>query len=146
MPIILRVVLDERIHGTTVGGEVGNHIRLGHDDLSVQYVVVGVVAMVHHKGEVHHESGRVAFVIGAGVGLVGGQAVVGEEFVLTLTVDDDSPAGAFHLRGEVYPSADEVNLLILKRVRVDGERKRRNGPVGVVGILLATVQSSQECY
>ena len=125
MPVILGVVLDERIHGNAVGGEVGHHIRLSHDDLSVQYVVVGVVAMVHYKREVHHKACCVALSICTGVRLIWGKTVVGEEFVLTLAIDDDSSAGAFHLRGEVNPSADEVNLLILNCVRVDSERKRR---------------------
>ena len=101
-------ILYERIHWHAVGGEVGNHVRLGHDDLPVQNVVIGVVAMVDHKREVDHETCRVALAVGAGVRLVGRQAVVGKEFVVALAVDDDATARAFHLRSEVNPAANIV--------------------------------------
>lgn len=140
------MVLDKRVDWNALGGEVGNHVGLGDDDLSVQDIVVGVVAMVDHKGEIDHESGGVPLAIGAGVRLVGGQTVVGQKFVLTLAEDDDSPTGAFHFRGKINPSTGKVNLLILKQVRVDGERERRSGPVGVFRILLAALQRCQECY
>ena len=146
MPIILGVVLDERIHGYTLCGEVGNHVWLGNDDLSVQDVVVSVVASVNHKGEVDHKARRVALAIGAGVRLVGRQAVVSEKLVVVLAVNDDTSACAFHLGGEVNPTADEVNLLILNRVGINRERKRHGWPVGVLRILLAAVQSCQKCY
>lgn len=90
------MVLDERIHGHALGGEVGNHIGLGDDDLSVQDVVVGVIAVVDYKGEVDYEACRVSFAVGAGIGLVGWQTVVGEEFVLALAIDDDASACALH--------------------------------------------------
>ena len=96
MPIILRMVLDERIHGHPLSGEVRNHIGLGDDDLSVQDVVVGVVAVVDYKGEVDYEACRVALAVSAGIGLVGWQTVVGEEFVLALAIDDDASACALH--------------------------------------------------
>ena len=146
MPIILGVVLDERIHGYTLCGEVGNHVWLGNDDLSVQDVVVSVVASVNHKGEVDHKARRVALAIGAGVRLVGRQAVVSEKLVVVLAVNDDTSACAFHLGSEVNPPADEVNLLILNRVGINRERKRHRWPVGVLRILLAAVQSCQKCY
>lgn len=77
MPVVLRVILDERIHYCTLGWEVGNHVRFGDDDLSVQDVVIGVVAAVNHKREVDHQPSGVALAVGAGVWLVGRKAVVG---------------------------------------------------------------------
>lgn len=113
------MILDERVDGYALSGEVGNHIRLSHYDLSIQDVVIGVVAMVDHKREVHHEACGVTLAIGTGVGFVRGQSVVGKEFVLALPVDDDASTRAFHFGSDVNPSADEVNILILKSVRVN---------------------------
>ena len=75
--------------------------------------------MVDDKGEVDHESCCVALIVRAGIRLVGWQAVVGEEFVLALAVDDDAPAGTLHFGGDLNPTADIVNLLILKCIRVN---------------------------
>ena len=120
VPVVLRVVLDEWIHDCAFSREVGNHVkRFVDNDLSVQDVVVGIVAAVNHIGEVDHEACRVALAVGAGVRLVGGEAVVGEEFILTLAVNDDTSASALHFRRDVNPTTNEVNLLILKRVGID---------------------------
>ena len=102
--------------------------------------------MVDHKGEVDHEACRVALAVGAGVRLVGWQAVVCEEFVLALAVDDDATACALHLRGEVNPATNIVKCLILKRVRINRERKWRGRSVGVLGVFLAALQACRECY
>lgn len=91
------VILNQRINHGAIGGEIGNHVGLADDDLSVQDVVVGIVAMVNHVWEFDHKARGVALAVGAGVGLVRRQAVVGEEFVLALAVDDDASARAFHL-------------------------------------------------
>jgi len=114
------VVLDEWIHHRAFGGEVGNHVKLFVDnDLSVQDVVVGIVAAVDHVRKVDHKACRVTLAVGAGVGFIGWQAVVGEKFVLALAVDNDASARALHFGGDVNPAADEVNLLILKCIRVN---------------------------
>ena len=113
------MILDERENRSAICWEIWHHIGLADDKLSIQDVVVSVVAMVDDKGEVDHESCRVALAVRTGIGFVGWQTVVGKKFVLALAVDDDAPAGALHLRGDVNPTADVVNLLILKRVRVD---------------------------
>ena len=91
------MVLDERIHHRALGGEVGNHVKLFVDnDLSVQDVVIGVVAVVDHVWEFDHEACRVALAVSAGIGFIGWQAVVSEEFVLALAVDDDASARTLH--------------------------------------------------
>ncbi len=144
LPVVLRVVLDERINHVGIGLENGNHVGFGDDDLPVQDVVVGVVAAVDDKGEVDHEARGIALAVGAGIGKVGRQAVVGEEFVLALAVNDDASARAFHLRGKVDPTADSVQLVILHRVGINREAKRRGRPIGVFGIFLTAVQQRQD--
>ena len=132
------MVLAEREYCGAVGGETGDHVRLADDDLSVQDVVVGVVAMVDDKGELDHEACGVALAVGAGVRLIGRQAVVGQKLRVAVTVDDDASAGAFHLGGDVKPSAHEVKILILKCIGIDGDGGEEDGPVGVLGKLAAT--------
>ncbi len=146
MPIILGVILDKWIHRHAFSREIWDHVRLGNDDLSVQYVVVGVVATIHHKGEVDHKACRVALAVGAGVRFIGWKTVVGEKFILAQTVNDDTSASAFYLGSEVYPAADEVNFLILKGVWIYRERKRNGGTVRVFGILLTSQKSCREYY
>ena len=91
------VVLYQRINHSAIGGEIGNHVRFADDDLSVQDVVVGVVAAVDDKREIHHKSGGVALAVGAGIGLVGWYAIIGQKLSVTLSVNDNASAGAFHL-------------------------------------------------
>ena len=138
------MVLAEREYRGAVGGETGDHIGLADDDLSVQDVVVGVVTMVDDKGELDHEACRVALAVGAGVRLVGRQAVVGQELRVAVTVDDDASAGAFHFGGDVDPSAYEIKILILKRIGIDGDGGEEDGSVGVLGKLAAA--SHEECH
>ena len=132
------MVLAEREYCGAVGGETGDHVRLADDDLSVQDVVVGVVAAVDNEWEVHHKSGGVALTVGAGIGFVGWHTVVGQKLRVALPVDDDASAGAFHLGGDVKPSAHEVKILILKCIGIDGDGGEEDGPVGVLGKLAAT--------
>ena len=113
------VVLNQWINHRAVGGEVGNLIGFGNDELSVEDVVIGVVAKVDDEGEIHHEAGGVALIVGAGVGLVGRNAVIGQKLRVALTVDDDAPAGAFHVGSDVAPSAHEVQVIVLHGVRIN---------------------------
>ena len=113
------MVLDEGIHGRALGGEVGNHVGLGNDDLAIQDVVIGVVAVVDHEGEVDHKASGVALAVGAGVGGVGGEAVVSKKLILALAVDDDASACALHFGSDVNPTTYIVDLLILKGVGVN---------------------------
>lgn len=138
------MVLAERENRGAVGGETGDHVGLADDDLSVQDVIVGVVAMVDDKGELNHEASGVALAVGAGVRLVGRQAVVGQKLRVAVTVDDDASAGAFHLGGDVDPSAHEVKVLILKRIGIDGDGGEEDGSVGVLGKLAAA--SHEDCH
>ena len=112
------VVLDKRINGYASSWEVGNHVGLSHDDLSIQNVIVSIVATVHNKGKIYNQSRCVAVAVSAGIWLVGWQAVVGQKLRVALTIDDDTPTGAFHFRSKVNPAACIVQLLILDGVRV----------------------------
>ena len=104
-----RVVLDQGIDGGAVDREVGHHVEVfADDDLSVEDVVVGVVAMVDHVGEIDHQARSVALAVGAGVGVVGRDAVVGQELVVAQFVYDDAAAGAFDVGRQVEPAADKV--------------------------------------
>lgn len=113
------MVLYQRVNRRAVGGEVGNLIGFGNDELSVEDVVIGVVAKVDDEGEIHHEAGGVALIVGAGVGLVGRNAVIGQKLCVALTVDDDAPAGAFHVGSDVAPSAHEVQVIVLHGVWIN---------------------------
>ena len=75
--VIRGVVLYQRINHGAFGGEIGNHVRRADDELPVEDVVVGIVALVYHKGEVDHQTRRVAMAVGAGIGFVGWHTVKG---------------------------------------------------------------------
>ena len=144
--IIRGVVLYQRINHGAFGGEIWDHVGRADNELSVKDVVVGIVAMVHHEGEIDHESCRVALAVGAGVRFIGWHTVVGQKLCFALTVDDDTSAGAFHVRSDIDPSAYRIQCLILHRVRRNRNRVGQNRPVGVFGVFLASVQQRQERY
>ena len=75
--------------------------------------------MVDDKREVYDHSRGIALAVGAGIGLVGRYAVVGQKLRVAHAVDDDASAGAFHIGGDVEPATDEVQLLILQGVGVN---------------------------
>ncbi len=142
-PVVSGVILYERIG--IFGGERGYHSKfLTNNQLPIQDVVVGVVAIVHDKREIHHKALGVALAVGASVRIVGRKAVVGEKLGLALAIDDDASACAFHLRAQVDPATDHIKLLILERVRVDGEAEGRRRPVWVFRIAVAAVQGEQQ--
>ena len=101
------MVLDERKNRGAVGGEIRYHVGLADEDLSVQDVIVCIVAVVDDERGVHHQACSVALAVGAGVRLVGWQSVVDEKLVVAVSVDDESAAGTFQRRYEVCPAADE---------------------------------------
>ena len=139
------MVLDQRIDRGAVSGEVGHHVEIfADDDLPVEDVVVGVVAMVDHIGELDHQSCGVALAVGAGVGVVGWDAVVGQEFVVVEPVYDDAAAGALDIGCQVEPSADEIQLLVLQCVGINGDVGRQDGSHGVLGEGMATVEKGEE--
>ena len=145
------MVLDERIDWNAVGGEIGNHVGIAYDDLSVQDAVIGVVAAVDDKGEIHHHARGVAVAVGAGVGIVGRHTVVGGKSVLDVVgigpaKHDDASAGAFHFGGDVFPAANGVQVLILHLVRVNRDGVGQNRPIGVLRVLLAAVQEGGGAY
>ena len=95
------MVLDEREHRGAVGREIRNHVGRGNKDLSVQDVVISIVAFVDNPSAVHHQTRGVALAVGAGVGFVGWHTVIGNEFIgigFRGVKNDDAPTGAFHGR------------------------------------------------
>lgn len=134
------MVLNQRINHGAVGGEVGNHVRLSDDELPVQDVVVGIIAAIDDEREVHHKTSGIAVAVGAGIGLVGRHAVVSQELGIALPIDDNTSAGAFHLRGDVKPAADEIQIMILIGVGIYRNRVRQNRPIGVLRVFLASMQ------
>ena len=96
--------------------------------------------MVNDKGEIHHHACGVAMAIGAGIGLVGRDAVVGQKLGVVHAVDDDASAGAFHVGSDIEPAADKVQLLILQGVRVNRDGCRQDRPVGVLRNGLASME------
>lgn len=139
MAIVNRAVLDERIDGRAIGGEIGNLVGLSHDELSIQDVVISVVALVDHERKFDHHARGVAVAVGAGIGLVGRDTVESEKIDVVHAVYDDAAAGALHVGGKIEPATGEVQLLVLKRVGIDGDGRAQKGPVGVLWILLASV-------
>ena len=140
------MVLYQRIHRSAIRGEVGNHVGLADDDLSIQDVIVGIVASVDDKGEVHDHSCGIPMAVGAGIRLVGRYAVVGQKLSVAHAVDDDAPAGAFHVGRNVDPAADEVQLLVLQGVGVNRDGRWQDGSVGVLGYGRATMEEGQKPY
>ena len=142
--VISGVVLDQGEYRSSVGGEVGNHVWLADDDLSIQDIVVCVVAMVDDKGEIHNHSRGVALTVGAGVRFVGRHTVVCQKLCVAHSVDDDASAGAFHVGGDVEPTAHEVQLLVLHGVGVNGNRCRQDRPIGILGTGRASMDERLE--
>ena len=132
------MVLYQGVHHRAIGGEIRNLIGSGNDDLPIQDIIIGIVASVYHKGEVHHQTGRVAVAVGAGIGLVGWEAVVGKKLVGTQSVNDDASAGALDFRGDVKPITYKIKFVINR----DGIGE--NGSVGVLGIFMTGLQERQE--
>ncbi len=112
-PIELGVILDERENRLAVGGEIRDFVWFGDDDLPIQNVVVSVVAAVDDKREVHHKTGGVALTVGAGIWLIGRQAVVDQKLCVVLAVDDKASAGAFHIGGDIFPAAHKPKIMVL---------------------------------
>ena len=105
------MILDQIINRCVIGGKDRNHVRFPNDDLSVQDVIISVVAIVNDKGVVHNHSCGVAMAVGAGIGLVGWHPVVGSERVVKVVSigsaeDDDASACAFYLRCDIFPATN----------------------------------------
>lgn len=143
--VIHGVVLHQREDDGAVGGEVGHHVKLlADDDLSVEDVVVGIIAMVDYIREFNHKASGVALAVSTGIGVVGRDAVVGQKLVVAQFIDDDASAGALDIGRQVEPSADEVQFLILQRVGVDGDGGREDWPDRVLWKGMASVEKGQE--
>ena len=140
------MVLYERVNRSAVGGKTGYFVRFGNDDLSVKDVVIGIVAAVDNEREVYHKTGSIAMAVGAGIGLVGRNAVVGQKLRVALTVDDDAPTGALHVGSDIEPPAHKVQVVILHGVRINRDRGWENRPVGVFRVVFAPMNERQECY
>lgn len=136
----------ERVNRCAVGGKTGYFVGLGNDDLSVKDVVIGIVAAVDDEREVYHKTAGGAMAVGAGIGLVGRNAVVGQKLRVALAVDDDTSAGAFHIGSDIEPPAHEVQVVVLHGVRINRDRGGENRPVGVFRVVFAPMNERQECY
>ena len=130
------MVLYQGIHHRAIGGEIRNLIWSGNDDLPIQNIIIGVVASVDHKGEVHHQTGRVAVAVGAGIGLVGRKAVVGKKLVGALSVYYDASTGDLDFRGDVKPITYKIEVVILLCVGINRDGIGENGSVGVLGVFM----------
>ena len=107
--------------------------------------------MVDDKGEVNHEACRVALAVGAGIRLVRGQTVVGNESIFHVfgigpAENNNASAGTFYIGSDVFPSSNGIQILVLYLVEIDRDRIRQKWPVGVFGILLASMQAGQNRY
>ena len=81
--------------------------------------------MVDNKHTVlDHKAGGVAMAVGAGIRLVGRNAVVSQELRVAKAVNDDASAGAFDIGGDVEPAADEVEFLVFYGVGVNRDGRR----------------------
>ena len=140
------MVLYERVNHCAVGGKTGYFVGFGNDDLSVKDVVIGIVAMVDNEREIDHKTAGGAMAVGAGIGLVGRNAVVGQKLRVALTVDDDAPTGALHVGSDIEPPAHEVQVVILHGVWINRDRGGENRPVGVFRVVFAPMNERQECY
>ena len=140
------MILDERENRSAICWEIWHHVGLADDKLSIQDVVVSVVAMVDDEWGVCHHTGGVALAVGAGIGFIGRHTVVGKKLVVTIAVDDDTTAGALKRRGDIFPTAHKPKVVVLVIVQVDLNRVRQDWPIRVFGILLATMQEGKECY
>ena len=140
------MVLYERVNRCAVGGKAGYFVGLGNDDLSVKDVVIGIVAAVDDEREVYHKTAGDAMAVGAGIGLVGRNAVVGQKLSVALAVDDDAPAGALHVGSDIEPPAHEVQVVVLHGVWINRDRGGENRPVGVFRVVFAPMNERQECY
>lgn len=102
--VIRGVILHQGEDDGAISGEVGHHVEiLADDDLSVEDVVIGIIAMVDHVREFYHEACGIALAVGAGVGVVGRDAIVGQKLVVAGVKDDDATAGAFNVSNDIDP-------------------------------------------
>lgn len=115
------MILAQRIH------------PVARENIAVDNVVFDVVAVVNHKGELHHQASAVAVAIAASVGVVGWKAVVGSELIQVKPVNNDASTGAQGVGGVILKSSDGVELMLVDAIRVNGEV---DYGVGVVGVLV----------
>ena len=135
------MILHQGENNGAIGGKVGNHVKVVADDeLAVQDVVIGVVAMVDHIRELDYQTRSVALLVGTGVWVVRRDAVVGQKFVVVEFVYDDASACAFDIGCQVKPSANEVQFLVLKRVGINGNVGRQDRPDWVLWERMASME------
>ena len=111
------------------------------EEVAVEDVVFDAVAVVHHKGDIDHQSGAVALTVATGVWLVGRETVIHPEFGLGETVGDEAAAGGVLLRLEIHEAAHETEVVVLGLLKVDGDVEDGVGRVGMHQSLLAAHES-----
>ena len=140
------MVLDEWENRGAVRGKIWNHIWLSDDDLPIQYVIVGVVAMVDDERKVYHETCGVALAVDTSIWLVGRETIVSQELGLVLSVDDNASASTLNVGGDIGPTADEVQIIVLVGVWVNCNWIRQYWQNRVLGVFLAAVQEGEDGY
>ena len=73
------MVLNEWVYHDAISGETRDLVGCGNDNLSIQDIVIGIVASVDHKWEVDDKSCGVALTVGAGIWKVGRDSIVSKE-------------------------------------------------------------------
>lgn len=96
--------------------------------------------MVDNIREFDHQTRGVALLVCASVGVIWGNAVVGQKFVVVELVNDDASASAFNIGCQVKPSTDEVQFLVLQRVGINGDVGRQDGSDRVLGKGMASME------
>ena len=139
-------VLNQGIDHRAIGGKVWDHVGLSNNELPVKDIVIGIIATVDDKWKINHKSGGVALAVGAGIGFVGGHAVIGQKLRFTLPIDDDASAGAFHIGSDVEPVANKVQIIILRGIRIYRYWCKQYRPIRVLRVFLASMQKGQEHY
>ena len=134
-----------------IGGKTGYHVGIADDNLSVQDVIISVVAVINDKWKFHHHSCSVALAVGAGIGFVGRHTVVRSECIFHIVSigpaeNNDTTAGAFHFGSDVFPSTYGMQIMVLHLVWVNRDRIRQKWPVWVFRVFLAAVQQGQDAY
>lgn len=111
------------------------------EEVAVDDVVLDVVAVVHHKGEIDDQSGAFFLAVAAGVRLVGRQTVIRPELGLREAIHDEASAGAALVGGEIHETAHRPQVVIMPVAQGDGDVVDGIGRIGVDQRLLAARES-----
>ena len=91
------------------------------EKVAIDDVVLDVVAVIDHEGEIDYQTGAFALAVAAGIRLVGRQAVIDPELGLVEPIHDQSPARGEIFWSEVHIATHETQIVVLQVVEVDAE-------------------------